>query len=428
MKRTLTSAALPLTLLAGLALLAPGAAPAATVLTQYRIQTIVKLGDQVADVTIKVGNQGGDLEIGTLNDSGQIAFVTENAAGGQMLLQYTKGQFIPIVVVGRDAPGGKWARGSFGVLSPVSMNQRGNIAFAAYATIGGTTGLGTFRWDAPSQKVTLVAFQGLPAVNNLLFVHGSNSGSTPLINNSEEIAFAADVKNAAGQTRSGVFFLGQGGPLQAIALPDQALPGGATVQNAYPTSLAENGVVAFTAAGSGSQPSGVYLWEKGTITPVAVAGTPFAGLGTVAAVPGGGQVSHKDRSVILPLRFNSLQNPWGEYRWTNGPLTPLFVVGQAMPGGGRLADFWPPFAFNDAGQFAVPAPLSGGNLAAYRMDADGTLALILKTGTSTDLGTITTVGGASPAGIGLNSQGQVALPVRINGGPYTLVLLTPAAP
>ena len=64
--------------------------------------------------------------------------------------------------------------------------------------------------------------------------------------------------------------------------------------------------------------------------------------------------------------------------------------------------------------------------AALPFDEDRTLSLILKNGTATDLGTITTVGGASPAGIGLNSQGQVALPVRINGGPYTLVATSAA--
>jgi hypothetical protein len=64
---------------------------------------------------------------------------------------------------------------------------------------------------------------------------------------------------------------------------------------------------------------------------------------------------------------------------------------------------------------------------------DGKLSLILKEGMVTELGTITHLGalvgtGGSAGGIGLNSQGQVALPVRFDNGPLTLVLLTPAAP
>src|SRR5438093_11109293 len=203
MKHTLTPAALPLTFLAaGLALLEPGAARAVA-LTGYTIRPLAKLGDRVADVTISAPQKGGNFQVSTLNDSGQIAVVTVNAAGGEMLLQYSNDQFIPIAVGGGDAPGGKWVK-QLGFTGPVSMNRRGDIAFAANATIGGTTGLGAFRWDSQSQKVTLVAFKGMPAVNNLTFVNGITTTSStgvyiyPFINNSDEIAFPADVQNAAG--------------------------------------------------------------------------------------------------------------------------------------------------------------------------------------------------------------------------------------
>jgi hypothetical protein len=435
MKRTLTLAALPLTILAaGLALLAPGSARAAAP-TSYTIQAIAKLGDKVADVTIKAA---GDFEIGGLNDQGQLAFVTENGGtgGGEMLLQYADAKFLPVVVAGRDAPGGKWTSGN-GVYSPVQMNQRGDIAFSTTASIGGTTGLGTFRWDYQSQKSTLVAFKGMPAVNNLTFVNGSNESHNPLINNNDEIAFPANVKNAAGATRSGAFFLGKGGQIQAVALPDQALPDGATVQSAFPSGINDNGVVAFvTYTGSASQPNpnGVYLWEKGTITPVAAVGMEIPGLGKVVSVFGF-RANNKDRTALVPLRLNSPGAPVAFYRWANGQFTLLFTVGQDMPGGGTLKQYFGPFGLNDAGQFAFLAQISenGRTLgAAYLLDTDGTLSLILKSGATTALGTITQVltPNSSPGsmGIGLNSKGQVALPVKLASGPATLVLLTPAAP
>jgi hypothetical protein len=63
------------------------------------------------------------------------------------------------------------------------------------------------------------------------------------------------------------------------------------------------------------------------------------------------------------------------------------------------------------------------------MDADGKLALVLKSSTVTDAGTITSIvhpaSSPSAVGLGLNSKGQVAATVRIDGGPNTLVLLTP---
>src|SRR5438309_3474131 len=101
-------------LLAGLMLLAQGAAGAATV---YQIQPIVHLGDKIGSPPLKT-RQG--LWVGSLNDSGHIAFVTGNAAGGPLLIQYASGQFTPIVIAGQAAPGGTWPELSE-VWSPVSM-------------------------------------------------------------------------------------------------------------------------------------------------------------------------------------------------------------------------------------------------------------------------------------------------------------------
>ena len=82
------------------------------------------------------------------------------------------------------------------------------------------------------------------------------------------------------------------------------------------------------------------------------------------------------------------------------------------------------------------ATLEGGDTAAYLMEADGQLSLVLKSGTSTSLGQITRVGSASNTGrgaadsigLGLNSKGQVALTVRTADKRVTLILLTPTVP
>ena len=74
----------------GLMLLAHGAAHAQT----YTLQPIVKLGDKVGNLTIKVDD--GDFEVSALNDAGQLVFVTENEAGGEMLVQVADGKPTPI--------------------------------------------------------------------------------------------------------------------------------------------------------------------------------------------------------------------------------------------------------------------------------------------------------------------------------------------
>jgi hypothetical protein len=74
--------------------------------------------------------------------------------------------------------------------------------------------------------------------------------------------------------------------------------------------------------------------------------------------------------------------------------------------------------------------LEGGATAAYLMEPDGKLSLILKSGTTTSLGKVLSVGiGAGKSqGVALNGKGQVAVTLRLAGGAETVVLLTPAAP
>src|SRR5438445_5893188 len=206
----------------GLMLLAHGAAYAQT----YTLQPIVKLGDKVGSLTIKVDD--GDLEVSALNDAGQLAFVTENDAGGEMLIQVADGKPTPIMYAGSDYPGGKFPDG-VGPSSPVSMNQAGNITFVA---LQGTTVVGTFMWDFQAKQLKAIAIQGMPAGNNLTFDQPGNTNA--VINNKNEIAFDAYVKNAAGTSESGIFFRGQDGKIVPVVLPDQDLFGAKMNRGRFP--------------------------------------------------------------------------------------------------------------------------------------------------------------------------------------------------
>jgi hypothetical protein len=412
-----------LALTVGLTLLAHGMAQAQTT---YKIQPLVKFGDKAGDVVIKT--DGGDFEIGTLNDNGQLVFVTENEAGGEMLIQYADGKLIPIVAGGKDAPGGKWSKGVV-PRSPVSMNQLGNVVFAADLTVGDNTSIGTFLWDFKAQQATTVALKGMPAVNNLTFEQGG--GFAPGINNSNEIALVAQVKNAEGKAQDGVFFLGRDGKLLPVALPDQELPGGGKILHAFLPSINDTGVIAFPVRRQGDNADSGYLWEKGTITQVAVIDTDLPGGGKLAYL-NGIRVNNKNRNVLVVGRLDDpAGGPDALYLFADGKLRPVAVPGQEMPGGGKfksLQTFVIGTSFpNDAGQHAILAALEDGASAACLMDAEGKLSLILKSGTTTPLGTITNVGqgGGGSTGIGFNNKGQVALTVKIDDGLDTIVLLTP---
>jgi hypothetical protein len=111
-----------------------------------------------------------------------------------------------------------------------------------------------------------------------------------------------------------------------------------------------------------------------------------------------------------------------------------------MPGGGKLKEIpfensnisWP----NEAGQQAFVATLDDGATAVYRLDLDGTLTRILRTGDETSLGKITAIAqshfDANPPDaafcLAINTRGQVVVPVEIEADPTVLALLTPTKP
>jgi hypothetical protein len=418
-----------LSLAAGLALLAP---PTARAQTTYKIQPILKVGDMAGDVLIPTTHF---LIVEALNDNGQILIMTVRKQTFQprMLFQYGDGKFTPIVVGTREAAGGKWPANVI-VRQPLTMNQKGNVAFTAQILINNSPSWGTFLWDASVQQVKPVALKGMPAPGNLVFRQGGSAGGTgAYINNHDEIAFTADVPSSQGDA-AGLFFRGQDGQLQAAVLPDQELPGGAKLLGAYFPKLNDAGMIAFQAwrlppGSDNDQPSG-YLWEKGTLSVIAKIGqdAPDGGKFRVVSPT---NISNSDRSVLV---LGELYDPFRTvlYRFLDGKLTRLLEAGMTMPGGGKLTAFDDLAApTNVAGQYVFGAQLEDGSTGIYRLEPDGKITELLKSGTKTDLGTITRIEfGLRGESIGLvvNNKGQIATVVSIDGGPDTIVLLTPPTP
>jgi hypothetical protein len=412
--------------------------PARAAEISYKIQRIVTVGDTIAGVTI---NRTHRLHPGTLNDQGQLAFwAGPMTATGGALFVFADGTFTPIVVGGQDGPVGKWPR-----LPNVSelpkMNQRGNVAFHASVTLEGKTFMGTFLWDAQTQKATVVSIPGMPAVNGLTFLPTPLPGYIPQINNRDEITLTGHIADVAGKSRPAGFFLGQDHSLRAVVLPDQELPGGGTVRDlAGAGNVTDAGVIGISIRRT-EDPAGArsaYQWENGALTLLALVGGNAPGGGKITRVTGV-RLNNQNRSVLLALHVSTTANQAGLYRFAEGQLTPLALPGQAMPDGGQLATILEEYPAasgtssagdvspaNELGQHVFRARLEDGTRALYRVDPDGTLTLLLKQGAVTELGTITSLLGGR--GLGFNSRGQIALTVRIAGGPETLVLLTPNTP
>jgi hypothetical protein len=408
---------------------------AARAQTGYTITPIVKHGDKLGDLTVQA-----PLGVVGISDSGEVMIARRITAGGNLLMRYADGKLSPLVVAGQDAPLGKWSPSALFNTS-IGMSPLGSVAFSLETLVAGQKTYGTFLWSPRTQSFSVVARAGMPAADARAFAN-SFFGHTA-VNRSDEVAFGASVASGTGPSVWGIFFQGRDGRLTPVALPGDVLPDGVRIRQTGfgANSLTDAGVLSFGVERDGDPrlARSAYLWESGNLSPVAVVGQAAPGGDRIATV-GGVLANNRDRTLLVLLHLRQAPNRVGLYRFTEGRLVPLAVPGQEMPGGGRLRSvalistnsglsaYFSISQASEAGEHAFLAQLEDGTLAAYRLDPAGMFSLILKSGTSTERGTITLiqdVAGHPPA---INSKGQVALSARFDRGPEMVVLLTPTAP
>jgi hypothetical protein len=432
-----------------LALLVPGAARADTSSPAYHSATIVTSGVAYGKFVIPAND---DLFVAGLSDGGEIVFSAGNASGSrpERLMKWTtdSGALIPIVMPPTGPASAStepifWPQ-DVTIDRPVSVNQHGRVLFSADHTGLGRP-WGTFLWKGTNQ-ITTVALKGMPATGNLIFT--APGGFAPALNNADEMALVAQVKDTTGPVGYGLFFLGRDGVLQPVLLPNQALPGGDSRNQALTDaylmpSINDAGAIAFLTRSHASSRYSAYMWEYGTVIPLITAGTEIPGEGKVIEVSSV-FVNNKSRNVFV----TATTDRWGSgrhgiYNVLDGVIRTILAPGQTMPGGSALRtvqyaytqEFSPPLMgvsnANAAGKHAFVATLEDGSTGVYQTDSRGSIALISKiskigTPPPVTIADVTPslklVLGARPC---LNNKGQVALSVRTAGGPSSIVLLTP---
>src|SRR5207253_614606 len=110
---------------------------------------------------------------------------------------------------------------------------------------------------------------------------------------------------------------------------DQVLPGGAKTVDAGGADLNDAGTVAFVTYRPNSPADGAYVWEKGAITPVAVAQQDIPGAGKIAHIDRA-WVNNQNHDVLVLAALQGNASNLGLYRFANGSLTPLIVPGRDM--------------------------------------------------------------------------------------------------
>jgi hypothetical protein len=428
-------------------LLSPQGAHAAA-LDQYTVQVLAQSGVQTPGFN-PIGNY---FAIYQMNDHGQISPVTKTQESNshQVLGVLSNGQFTPIAAGGGPSPDGKTWPTNMSVAWYADINESGNVAFVPVDGSGNS--LGVYFWDATKHSVNPLATPETPATGDLAFASGGIDGGAAL-NNRDEVAFVAPVKAASGSAGEGVFLRRADGHIDPVALPGDALPGqggelrtggvGASPAVGGFLGLNDAGQVTFPALGTGIKPvangfstDSVYRWDNGTISLLAESGTVIPGLGTSVGSNAHGP-NNQNNKVLLSTWTANIPGISGILLWDQGQLVPVLLQGQELPGGGQYKagpiDGARP---NELGQypFVVQFQENGKiGAGAYRVDADGKLSLIARTGMTTPLGTLTRIspffwGTSGSSGIGINRQGQVALIAAIDNGPEAILLLTPKSP
>jgi hypothetical protein len=407
-----------------------------------KLKLIAKPGDRVGNVSVSPLLE----QVAGPNDQGQVTFSTGEGWGARknQLFQWSDGKLIAIVAAGKDVPGKRAGEGAR--IVSLTMNQRGDIAFAAGPSNEAVTGTSTdiYRWDYQKQQVIPIAVEGMPAADDWTFrshwfyLYSSDFPTAKsVINIANEIAFVASgSRRGDGYFSSGLFFLNRYGRIQPVALSGQDIPSVGKIYEACCPSINDSGVVSFLASYGGNFYQSAFIWENDKIIPVALAGENLHGAGKLGSV-GAVWTNNRNRNVLVEARLEYLLGPSfaprALYLFAHGQLNPVAVPGQDMPGGGKLGSHGIGYYANNspavseansADQHVFIADLQDGTDAVYQVDVDGKLSLVLREGMTTDVGTIGAIRWWDTQAL-INNRGQVALTVDVDGQGSMVVLLTP---
>jgi len=320
-----------------------------------------------------------------------------------------------ILRTGNAVPGGN---GTFNIPGGGDLNNAGQVGFSSSlnGTSGGTADNNGVFLSTPSSPLTQIARKGQAAPD----ADGAFSEFVfPLINGAGQVSFQATLTGTANG--EGVF-RGDGGTPVQIARVGQTAPdldGAYTAFGGVPD-INASGKVAFSAALSGTNASGIFLGDGTNPTiQFARAGQPAPDANGSFSTLYGPDVNDSDQILFVAMlsgTSGSTNDDWGLFRG-NGvdPIVQIARKGGPLPDGNGTFFYFPSYNINSQGQVAFFAELNdySGERGIYFYDDSTGLQVVTQTGNALLGSTITQLdysgggGESNPSVTGLSDQGTV---------------------
>jgi hypothetical protein len=297
----------------------------------------------------------GENPAAAINDGGAVAFSAQLNGGkstsGVFLAQ--QGKLVAVAVSGGatpDTPGGTLAE-----FEPPVLSNSGDVAFLAAIRHGRENGEAIYLWRRGQLSKLVASGDRVPGGG--LFASFGN----PALNNKGEVAFGALVEQ--GPILGGIF-LSTGKEIRSALAAGSASPtGGIFARFSERLELNDAGTIAFSAVlRQGGPEAAVFRIENDTPHVVAAIGEAAPGGGTFVALASW-PVMSDGGTVAFIASLDGGPNGLALYLADAGGMKRVAAIGDALPGGGRIAalPLYPNLAIagDDAVTFAAIAERDG---------------------------------------------------------------------
>jgi len=330
------------------------------------------------------------LQAPSLNDAGEVAFAAlVNGSGPSGVFLYSNGQINLPIPTFTQVPGGTLANAQF-----VSLNNAGQISFVGQ-TFESQPKLGVYLFSGGSISAVMLPGQTSPEGN--IFTQGLNTA----IDDQGRVALLARTDNSNNSV-----YLFSNAQISRVAGQGDFIPGAARFRGAIPFALTDQGQTLLLGS---TFPGGTGLFigasDDGDTSLVVHQSDPLPGGGVLLNILNGVSMNNNDQ-VVLDAGSTNLADQI--MLASGGTLTKIarggIGTGDPAPGGGTFFNFQAP-SINNLGQIIFPASTFGGTIPVFSWSNGNLDAFItpetLAAAVQTEFAAV-----SAPA---LNDQGQAAL-------------------